>query len=91
MRAVFVFGSAPIVFVLLAGCGAPPAEMVREQVQGIVAGATYNFGALAHPGSCMDAQAAGTADGTQIQEWTCNGTGAQSFDLQDAGGGVYTS
>jgi hypothetical protein len=30
----------------------------------------------------MDVAGAGTADGTNIQEWTCNGTGAQSFQLQ---------
>jgi hypothetical protein len=35
----------------------------------------------------MDAQSGGTANGTQIQEWTCNGTGAQSFELQDDGDG----
>ena len=37
----------------------------------------------------MDAQASGTADGTQIQEWWCNGTGAQSFSVEDAGNGAY--
>jgi hypothetical protein len=48
---------------------------------------TYNFGTLADPGSCMDALSAGTADGTQIQEWDCNGTVAQSYAELDAGGG----
>ncbi len=49
----------------------------------------YNFGTLAHPGACMDASGSGTADGTQIQEWWCNGSGAQSYDLQSVGNGVY--
>jgi hypothetical protein len=51
---------------------------------------TYNFGALAHPGSCMDARSAGTSDGTQIQEWQCNGTVAQSFATLGQGGNVVT-
>jgi type 1 glutamine amidotransferase len=30
-------------------------------------------------GKCMDVAGSGTADGTQIQLWTCNGTGAQQW------------
>ncbi|MET8231727.1 ricin-type beta-trefoil lectin domain protein [Micromonospora sp. NPDC005298] len=30
-------------------------------------------------GKCLDVDNAGTADGTKIQLWTCNGTGAQSW------------
>jgi chitinase len=38
----------------------------------------------------MDAQGGGTSDGTQIQEWPCNGTGSQSFELEsDGSGGFY--
>jgi hypothetical protein len=53
------------------------------------AGSTYVIHARAHGGSCMDVRASGTANGTQIQEWTCNGTGAQSFRLEDAGNGAF--
>jgi hypothetical protein len=70
-------------------CGAPPTETVERAGQSVSAGTVYNFGALAHPGSCLDAQAGGTSDGTQIQEWACNGSGAQSFRLDDAGGGAF--
>jgi hypothetical protein len=38
-------------------------------------------------GKCLDVNASGTADGTQIQIYGCNGTGAQSFEVRDAGGG----
>ena len=31
-------------------------------------------------GKCLDVSSAGTADGTKIQLWTCNGTGAQTVD-----------
>src|SRR5579871_2404776 len=48
----------------------------------------YNYGTLAHPGSCLDASGAGTADGTQIQEWECNGTGAQAYAALDQGDGT---
>src|SRR5579871_1393020 len=48
----------------------------------------YNYGTLAHPGSCLDALAAGTADGTQLQEYECNGTGAQAYAVLDQGDGT---
>jgi len=38
---------------------------------------------------CLDVNAAGTANGTKIQQWTCNGSAAQSFTLEDRGGGNY--
>src|SRR5262245_3574989 len=47
----------------------------------------YNFGTLASPGKCLDVNGSGSADGTNIQSWTCNGSGAQSFWVQDLGGG----
>ncbi len=55
----------------------------------MTAGNVYNLGTLAHLGSCMDARSGGTTDGTQIQEYACNGTGAQSYQLEDAGGGAF--
>lgn len=43
---------------------------------------------LVNPNSqkCLDVNAAATADGTKIQLWTCNGTGAQSFQVQPVNG-----
>ncbi|WP_409474666.1 ThuA domain-containing protein [Streptomyces sp. HC307] len=40
-------------------------------------------------GSCVDARAAGTANGTPIQQYTCNGTLAQQFQFRSTDGG-YT-
>jgi hypothetical protein len=71
------------------GCSASPGDDARQTSQAVSAGQIFNFGTLVNPGSCMDAQGAGTTDGTQIQEWVCNGTGAQSFALQDAGNGAF--
>ncbi len=31
-------------------------------------------------GKCLDVSGSGTADGTKIQLWTCNGTGAQNWN-----------
>ncbi len=38
---------------------------------------------------CLDISGAGSADGTKIQQWTCNGTGAQTFQMKDIGGGAF--
>ena len=40
-----------------------------------------------HSGRCLDVNRSGTADGTNIQQWGCNGTGAQRFRVEDLGGG----
>lgn len=70
-------------------CTAPASENAARGSQAVTAGDVYNLGTLAHPGSCMDARSGGTTDGTQIQEYACNGTGAQSYELEDAGGGAF--
>lgn len=57
-------------------------EVLGESSQALTSGHTYKLGTLVRPGACVDVASAGTADGTNIQEWTCNGTGAQSFQLQ---------
>ncbi len=40
-------------------------------------------------GKCLDVNGAGTADGTKIQEWTCNGTAAQTFHKVAVANGNY--
>ncbi len=40
-------------------------------------------------GKCVDARAAGTANGTAVQQYDCNGTGAQQWELQPTSGGYY--
>ncbi|MCT9930811.1 RICIN domain-containing protein [Planotetraspora sp. A-T 1434] len=44
------------------------------------AGGTYHF-VNRHSGKCLDVPAASTADSVQLQQYTCNGTAAQSFTL----------
>lgn len=41
----------------------------------------------AHSGKCVDAAAAGTADGTAVQQYTCNGSNAQQWQFRAVGGG----
>jgi len=41
-------------------------------------------------GLCLDVPSASTADSVQLQQYTCNGTAAQSFSLTTAGGGGTT-
>lgn len=38
-------------------------------------------------GKCVDAAAAGTANGTAVQQYACNGTTAQNWSLTDTGSG----
>ncbi|MGE5451696.1 MAG: RICIN domain-containing protein [Acidobacteriota bacterium] len=40
-------------------------------------------------GKCVDVTAASTADGANIQQYSCNGTNAQAFDVTSTGGGAY--
>ncbi|MFB7293083.1 RICIN domain-containing protein [Actinacidiphila glaucinigra] len=43
--------------------------------------------AAKHSGKCVDAAAAGTADGTAVQQYACNGTTAQQWQLQPTSDG----
>jgi predicted chitinase len=66
-RAVAVLGTA----VLLAGVGVSVAS---------VAQAASGTGPITgYQGMCLDVRSAGTADGTAVQVYSCNGTGAQSW------------
>jgi hypothetical protein len=49
------------------------------------AAGTYHF-VNRNSGKCLDVPAASTADSVQLQQYTCNNTGAQSFTLNPTGG-----
>ncbi|WP_405147398.1 RICIN domain-containing protein [Sphaerisporangium sp. NBC_01403] len=40
-------------------------------------------------GKCVDARAAASANGTAVQQYACNGSGAQLWQLQATSGGYY--
>ncbi|WP_435125699.1 RICIN domain-containing protein [Actinacidiphila sp. bgisy144] len=54
------------------------------------AGGGYHF-VNHYSGLCLDVPSASTANAVQLQQYTCNGTSAQSFALDDAGGGSGTA
>ncbi|WP_031072831.1 RICIN domain-containing protein [Streptomyces sp. NRRL S-118] len=45
---------------------------------------TRRDGTVRALGKCLDAASAGTADGTRVQLWDCNGTGAQRWSYNAA-------
>jgi hypothetical protein len=49
----------------------------------LLSGSSYKLIAR-HSAKCMDVNGASTADGVQMQQWTCNGTAAQSFSIAAA-------
>src|SRR5262245_48753940 len=71
---------------VLASCGQDPDFDDAEGVQLELAGGTYAFGTSTTTGKCVDVTGAGTANGTQIQQWTCHGGSAQSFRVENSGG-----
>lgn len=54
----------------------------------VVANGTYALQAV-HSGKCVDVAAASTADGANIQQWSCNGKSNQKWTLKDLGSGLY--
>lgn len=44
---------------------------------------------LQQTGKCLDVASNGSVNGTKLQQWDCNGTGAQSFYALDGGNGTY--
>jgi beta-glucanase (GH16 family) len=49
----------------------------------------YVFRSL-HSGKCLDVASSSQADGANVQQWSCNGTLAQAFDVKSVGGGLYS-
>lgn len=72
---------------LLAGAAALAAASVTVVAAPSVAGATVRPSAVVSTGSglCLDVNRAGTANGTKVQLWECNGTPAQRWTLERDG------
>nr|WP_315971349.1 cellulase family glycosylhydrolase [Paenibacillus sp. N3.4] len=64
-----------------AGSTPPPGDS-------IISGKTYKLVNVGS-GKALDVNAAGTADGSNVQIWDDNGTGAQQWVITDVGGGLY--
>jgi chitinase len=57
-------------------------------VNGAFPAGTYTIESV-NSSKCIDINAASTADGGNVQQYACNGTGAQSFNVVDEGSGWY--
>jgi beta-glucanase (GH16 family) len=85
--------STSLLFTLVAAC-APmddspddPADTREEAITTVPEG-DYVLQAV-HSGKCVDVAAAGTANGTKVQQWTCNGTVAQVWRFKAVDNGIY--
>ncbi|HXA61174.1 MAG TPA: RICIN domain-containing protein, partial [Streptosporangiaceae bacterium] len=67
---------------------APPATAAAGLPAAVTSGTTYTV-TNANSGKCVDARAAGTANGTAVQQYTCNGTGAQQWQFTATSGGYF--
>ncbi|SET60164.1 Thaumatin family protein [Stigmatella erecta] len=79
----------------MSGCSTSELETTEEtgQLQGeaIVSSITEGDYVIrsAMTGKCIDIAASGTADGTKVQQWDCNGTNAQKFRISPTSGGYW--
>jgi chitinase len=53
----------------------------NQQFQAVSEGGGYYHLVARNSGKCLDVPAASTADAVQLQQYTCNGTAAQSFQV----------
>jgi len=67
------------------GAGSPPPPPV---VNGSFPAGTYTI-VNAYSGKCVDVNAASKSSGAVVQQYACNGTGAQSFQVIDEGSGWF--
>ena len=87
MRSTPRFGAlALFASMVLTACVGEVEDVVTEApqiAQTLLANGTYTFRLSVGANKCIDVNGSGTADGTNIQEWTCNGTGAQLFRVDN--------
>lgn len=61
---------------------------VESGVGSAIADGRYEFRAV-HSNKCLDVDHSSHADGAGVQQWSCNRTLAQFFDVEHLGGGLY--
>jgi hypothetical protein len=80
-------GRLSLVFLLtMSGCAGDKDDGVGLSTTSLSPGALYRL-VRRLSGKCLDVDGARTANGTNIQQWTCHSGGAQSFRVDDLGGG----
>ncbi|WIY02945.1 RICIN domain-containing protein [Amycolatopsis mongoliensis] len=78
------------VMVLLSAASALVAGMLTtSQAQAAVTPDGWYTVVAANSGKCVDARAAGTANGTVVQQYSCNQTASQEWQFQSTGDGYF--
>lgn len=63
-------------------------RFVAKSIGATISPGRYTLKAL-HSGKCLDTASSGTANGTNLQQYTCNGGLAQAFDVSRDANGYY--
>jgi hypothetical protein len=68
----------------LAACGGHGEldQQLDETDANLTNSGKYNFKTLVNTANCMDVAGGSISNGAQVQEWTCNGSGAQTWQIQ---------
>ncbi|MFF1607371.1 RICIN domain-containing protein [Amycolatopsis sp. NPDC058278] len=77
------------VMTLLAAASVLVGSMTTTNAEAAVTPDGWYTVAAAGSGKCVDARAAGTADGTVVQQYTCNQTVSQQWQFQSTGDGYF--
>jgi hypothetical protein len=83
-----VLGALPLAMLPLLACSSSGIGTDESLAEAALGSGNYKVVTRIN-GKCLDVNRSGTADGTKIQEWTCNGSGAQSFRVEEQTPGVY--
>ena len=77
--------------VVIGGCFDPDATgpELAEETAALVVPADPTTLVRKDSNKCLDVDASSTANGARIQQWSCNGTNAQRFTIEDRGNGNY--
>ncbi|MEU4094667.1 RICIN domain-containing protein [Streptomyces sp. NPDC026673] len=77
----------PLALAALFASGLSAVALTAPQAQAATLPTGWVTVAAKHSGKCVDAAAAGTADGTAVQQYACNGTTAQQWQFQPTSDG----
>ncbi|GHG50396.1 MULTISPECIES: RICIN domain-containing protein [Amycolatopsis] len=77
------------VMTLLAAASVLVGSMVTTSAEAAVTPDGWYTVAAVNSGKCVDARAAGTADGTVVQQYACNQTASQQWQFQATGDGYF--
>ncbi len=84
--------AAASLVVVLGGCTMPiqnDSDVAEETSEALSGGSVYFFKLPLLTNKCLDVQGGSTSDGAKIEEWTCNGGGAQKFQAVSLGSGYW--